>query len=207
MASSFFNFLLLLSVFSVLVLPIRGGETSIAVDHNNNEPAQIRIDTEKISQALSDAGYLSMSLSLEVALPTVISSTTINTSSSVITIFAPPDDPFYKFKYYRQPPITLLQYHVAPTKLDQETLRSPAATPHGSKIDTFLPGHPLVVTTQHNTTEAAASINGVQITQWNIYNDGNVVVHGVADFFDPAYQTILYPWFDNSSCNNNVTNV
>ncbi|KAF5204267.1 Fas1 domain, partial [Thalictrum thalictroides] len=132
-ASRFFNFVLLLSVFSVL-LPIRGGETPI-VDHNNNGP-QFRIDTEKIAQALSDAGYLSMSLSLEVALPTVISST-INTSS-VITIFAPPDDPFYKFKYYRQPPITLLQYHVAPTKLDQETLRSPA-TPHGSKIDTFLP--------------------------------------------------------------------
>ncbi|KAF5199686.1 hypothetical protein FRX31_010726 [Thalictrum thalictroides] len=81
----------------------------------------------------------------------------------------------------------------------QETLRSPAS-PHGSKIDTFLPGHPLVVTTLHNSTEA--SINGVEITQWNIYNDGNVLVHGVADFFYPAYQTIVYPWFDDSACNN-----
>ncbi|KAF5178647.1 hypothetical protein FRX31_031766 [Thalictrum thalictroides] len=192
MALRFFNFLLLLSVFSVLLLPI-GGETSIAVDHNNNGP---QIHVEKISQALSDAGYHAMSLTLEVALPTLISSNTINTSCG-LTIFAPPDQLFLSLKYYRQPPITLLEYHVAHTKLDKESLRSPAP-PRGSKIDTFLPGHPLVITTLH---DSEASINGVEIKQWNIYNDGNVVVHGVADFFDPAYQTILYPWYDSATAN------
>ncbi|KAF5176474.1 hypothetical protein FRX31_033939 [Thalictrum thalictroides] len=49
-------------------------------------------------------------------------------------------------------------------------------------------------------------INGVEIKQWNLYNDGSVIVHGVDNFFDPAYQTILYLWFDEVVSGNMTTN-
>ncbi|PIA28696.1 hypothetical protein AQUCO_06700015v1 [Aquilegia coerulea] len=190
--SSFtFFFLLLSAVFSVLLLPIKG-ETSI-VDHNNG----VQINVDKITTALSQAGYHAMSVTLQVALPTLISSNTINTSN--LTIFAPPDQPFLSdLKYYRQPPLTLVEYHLAPMKLDKESLMSPASPLIGSKIETFLPGHPLVVTSLHHSK---ASINGVEIKQWNIYNDGHVIVHGVTDFFYPDYQIISYRWYGSAKTN------
>ena len=30
-------------------------------------------------------------------------------------------------------------------------------------------------------------INGVNVTKWNIYNDGRIIVHGTQDFFDENY--------------------
>ncbi|KAJ0089437.1 hypothetical protein Patl1_14444 [Pistacia atlantica] len=64
-----------------------------------------------------------------------------------------------------------------------------------SKIDTLLRGHPLVATGSHRK----ASINGVKIVEWDVYNDGKVIVHGVEEFFDPAFQTLRYPWFDDNN--------
>ncbi|XP_015899904.2 putative fasciclin-like arabinogalactan protein 20 [Ziziphus jujuba] len=81
-----------------------------------------------------------------------------------------------------QPPLTLLQYHVVPSKLDGHALES---LPHGSKIDTLLLGHPLVVTTL--PTDEFASINGVKVAERDLYNDGGLIVHGVDNFFDPAF--------------------
>ncbi|KAH7546828.1 hypothetical protein FEM48_Zijuj01G0242400 [Ziziphus jujuba var. spinosa] len=80
------------------------------------------------------------------------------------------------------PPLTLLQYHVVPSKLDGHALES---LPHGSKIDTLLLGHPLVVTTL--PTDEFASINGVKVAERDLYNDGGLIVHGVDNFFDPAF--------------------
>ncbi|KAI8008373.1 AFG1-like ATPase [Camellia lanceoleosa] len=87
----------------------------------------------------------------------------------------------------------MTSYHVARLKLDREALQS--TVPYESKFDTLLPHHPLVVTTTlHHSNRA--SINGVKVTYWDIYNDRHVIIHGVEDFFDPAFQTLLYPWYD-----------
>ncbi|CAL5419561.1 unnamed protein product [Camellia sinensis] len=56
---------------------------------------------------------------------------------------------------YPQPPFTLLQYHIFPTKLNREALKS--SHPCESKLDTLLGGHPLVVTTLPKSQ--SASIN------------------------------------------------
>ncbi|KAH7546829.1 hypothetical protein FEM48_Zijuj01G0242500 [Ziziphus jujuba var. spinosa] len=109
---------------------------------------------------------------------------------STLTVFCPPDSAFFSSKY-PQPPLTLLQYHVVPLKLDIGAL---ASLPHGSKIDTLLLGHPLVVTTLQKDEDA--SLNGVIVTEWNLYNEGGLIIHGVDNFFDPAFQTLIYPWFD-----------
>ncbi|PIA59354.1 hypothetical protein AQUCO_00400324v1 [Aquilegia coerulea] len=150
-----------------------------------------RQQVENIVKAVSDAGYHAMALTLELTLPTMIS---IENTSSVFTIFTPPDQAFFSLRY----PMTLLKYHVAPVKLERETFKS--SYKMHSKIDTILHGHPLVVTKLPHAEENGA-INGVKIAQWNIYNDGYIVVHGVDDFFDPSYQVLLYPKYDNNNNN------
>ncbi|KAF9590107.1 hypothetical protein IFM89_030855 [Coptis chinensis] len=130
-----------------------------------------------------------MSLTLEMTLPTLISSALSNNNAK--NGYHIPSGPkaFFSLKY-PQPPLTLLKYHVSPMKIEKEDLESTLS--HGSKIDTLLHGHPLVVSTLEHV-QNNASINNVKIKQWDIYNDGHVIVHGVENFFDPAYQTILYP--------------
>ncbi|KAF5184660.1 Fas1 domain, partial [Thalictrum thalictroides] len=93
-------------------------------------------------------------------------------------------------------------YHVAPFKLEKKDLD--VVRPLGSKVNTLLPGHPLVINTPSH--QENPRINGVEIKQWNLYNDGSVIIHGVDNFFDPAYQTILYPWFDEVVSGNVTTN-
>lgn len=162
------------------------------------------IQTQKIVTTLSDEGYIAMSLTLEMTLDTLISPVFANNTTKTVTIFCPPDEAFMSSKY-PQPPLTLLQYHIALVKLDREALES--STPLGSKINTLLPGHPLVVTTTPHSGQV--SINDAKITQWNLYNDGHVVVHGVENFFDPVVQTLRYPRFDGGAPSNdeNSSNV
>ncbi|KAI8008375.1 putative fasciclin-like arabinogalactan protein 20 [Camellia lanceoleosa] len=104
---------------------------------------------------------------------------------------------------YPQPPFTLLQYHIAPLKLDREALQS--SFPYESKVDSLLSHHPLVVTTISHHSDCT-SINGIKVTDWDIYNDGHVIVHWVEDFVDPAFQTLLYPWYDGRVTNNENEN-
>nr|DAD27274.1 TPA_asm: hypothetical protein HUJ06_028742 [Nelumbo nucifera] len=161
--------------------------TVAATDHQ----AQEGIPVEKIKRALSDVNYLTMSLTLDMALSTMIPAEFLNNKDHTITIFCPSDKAFMSpdFKYVGSP-LTLLRYHVARGKLDREALDSPKL--HWSKVDTLLSGHPLVVT----SVRGKASINGVRIMHWDLYNDGHVIVHGVEDFFDPAFQTIWFPQYD-----------
>ncbi|CAN6582783.1 unnamed protein product [Malus baccata var. baccata] len=67
---------------------------------------------------------------------------------------------------------------------------------HGSKLDTLLPRHPLVVTSLATGIGGYTSLNQVKVTEWDVYNDGRLIVHGVEDFFDPAFQTLRYPQYD-----------
>ncbi|GMP36108.1 hypothetical protein CsSME_00008326 [Camellia sinensis var. sinensis] len=61
------------------------------------------------------------------------------THNTTITIFCPLDKAFLSSKY-PQLPFTLLQYHIAPLKLDREALQS--SLPYESKVDTLLPPSP-----------------------------------------------------------------
>ena len=100
------------------------------------------------------------------------------TANSTLTLFCPLDHAFFSSKLFPQPPLTLLQYHIVPSKLSGDYLVS---LPLGSKVETLLHGHPLVVTTLPGSE---------YVTEWNVYNDGRLIIHGVVDFLDPAYQTL-----------------
>lgn len=151
--------------------------------------ASDHINVGMVSKVLSEKGYNAMSMTLDALVESNIVGVGKN---STTTLLCPPDHAFLSSKY-AQPPLTLLKYHAVPLKLDEETLET--RLPYGSKLETLLPGHPLVVTTVPGTA-GSASLNGVRITEWNVYNDGDLVIHGVEDFFDPAFQTLLYPRFD-----------
>nr|XP_048324014.1 uncharacterized protein LOC125420848 [Ziziphus jujuba var. spinosa] len=169
------------SLFGILVLVVL---LSIQAEGNINN-----FNLAMASKSLSDKGYHAMSMIFDVSFETHDVSEWLS-GNSTLTVFCPPDGEFFSSKY-PQPPLTLLQYHVVPLKLDIEALTT---LPHGSKIDTLFLGHPLVVTTLQS--DEYASLNGVKVTEWNLYNDGGLIIHGIGNFFDPAFQTLIYPWFD-----------
>ncbi|XP_060670059.1 uncharacterized protein LOC132800434 [Ziziphus jujuba] len=158
---------LVLSVFLFLVL------VSTQAEGNNN------FNLVMASRTLSDKGYQVMSMIFQVFLNDLNVSGLLRGNSTFIVFRV------------RLPPLTLLQYQVVPSKLDGEALQS---LHHGSKVDTLLLGHPLVVTTL--PTDKYTSLNGVTVTEWNIYNDGGLIVHGVDKFFNPTFQNLIYPWYD-----------
>ncbi|KAI8017952.1 putative fasciclin-like arabinogalactan protein 20 [Camellia lanceoleosa] len=192
MASKLSLAFLLLVFLSILPQPTI---STVAQETNRHDPG---LNVGMISSILSNKGYLAMSLILEQILPTLIPFEVNH--NTTITIFCPLDKAFLSSKY-PQPPFTLLQYHVAPLRLDREALQS--SLPYESKVDTLLPHHPLVITTTPHHSDRA-SINGVKVTDWDIYNNGHVIVHGVEDFFDPAFQTLLYPWYDGRVTKNEI---
>ncbi|KAF5189755.1 Zinc finger protein constans-like, partial [Thalictrum thalictroides] len=93
-------FLLFLSIFSCLPIASSSG------DHHGY--------VGNIMKSVSDdAGYKAMSLTLELTLRTLISSALAdNNNITTITIFCPPDEAFHSLKHFRQPPLTLLKYHI-----------------------------------------------------------------------------------------------
>ncbi|KAM1055391.1 hypothetical protein ACFX2I_028898 [Malus domestica] len=150
-----------------------------------HEPSGV-INVGLVSAVLSDKGYHAMSLTLDM----VLDATNPN---ATLTLFCPQDKAFFKSKY-PQPPLTLLKYHAVPFKMDKDSME--ASFRHGSKVDTLLLGHPLVVTSLPASTHGYASLNLVKVTEWDLYNNGRLIVHGVEDFFDPAFQTLRYPQYD-----------
>ncbi|KAH7860825.1 hypothetical protein Vadar_018437 [Vaccinium darrowii] len=178
---------LLLVCLSVL-LPQLSVSASTNTNLNHHQVHGLEID--KISNALSDKGYIAMSIILHHTLSSLLSSE----NTTAFTVFCPPDKAVFAPKY-PQPPLTLIKYHIVPSILDRESLESSLS--NESKIDTLVPGHPLVVTTTPHSHNV--SINDVKVTDWDIYNDGRVIVHGVEDFFDPPSETLLYPWYDSNN--------
>ncbi|KAK9130270.1 hypothetical protein Sjap_010757 [Stephania japonica] len=109
-------------------------------------------------------------------------------NKSTITIFSSTDDAFLA-SHFTQPPMSLLEYHVVPRKVEEEDLES--LIPAGFKLDTLLYGHSLHVTSSRNTS----SLNDVKIKEWDVYNDGHVLVRGVNEFFNPSFKTRHFDFF------------
>ncbi|KAK9130271.1 hypothetical protein Sjap_010758 [Stephania japonica] len=142
---------------------------------------------DKVAEGLSNAGYKAMARVIRSTFPTLLEEHNFN-KSSVMTIFCPTD---YAFVGREQPPsLGLLEYHVVPWKLEKEDLES--LIPVGSEIDTLLHGRPLVVRRCERAYSLSALLNDVKIKKWNVYNDGNVIVHGVCQFFNPSFDTSRY---------------
>ncbi|KAK9098021.1 hypothetical protein Syun_025066 [Stephania yunnanensis] len=147
---------------------------------------------DNVTQVLFNAGYTSMSLALASSLPTLLARVDLNTTA--VTIFCPTDFAFVDQDYFvlpAQPPLWLVEYHVVPRKVEKEDLESSAICPIESKLDTLLNGHSLVITTSRYM---ATSLNKVKIKEWDLYNDGRVIVHGIEKFLNPDYMIEEFYW-------------
>ncbi|GFZ08272.1 hypothetical protein Acr_20g0000800 [Actinidia rufa] len=134
----------------------------------------------QVYKALYTAGYKQMAWIVhEKLIPTVRSCFRYN---GTITIFAPKDDAL--LFYFRK--IKLLQ-HVVPMKLDRDTLKT---FPNNSTILTFqFSGHLKVHRPFFDDGTRDSIINGKLIKDWEIYNDGRVIVHGVPRVFCDSSNT------------------
>lgn len=138
-----------------------------------------------------------MSIILENTLNNLICSSTNNTTN--FTIFCPTEKAFLKiFPKYQDPPYRLIQYHIVPLELNKNILETFFL--RGSKLKTLLIDHSIVVTTLPRLEKI--SINNVDIVEWDIYNDGRVIVHGIDEFFDPSLETLFFYGRDIGSSSN-----
>ncbi|KAJ7943031.1 Fasciclin-like arabinogalactan protein [Quillaja saponaria] len=134
-------------------------------------PSSIILDAAEI---LSDSGFSSMAVSLELA------SQTLSPQTRSLTIFAPSETAFQQSS---QLPLSLLQYHLLPHAFSSQSLKS---LPYGAKISTLLPGHSLIVTTSNSYD--IMSINNVTVNGSPIYGDGALIIFATEKFFDPYFQ-------------------
>ncbi|GLT27237.1 hypothetical protein SLA2020_022510 [Shorea laevis] len=137
------------------------------------------------AEILSDSGYLSMALTLQ------LTSVTLNLDSSNATIFAPLDSAFARSG---QLSLLELQYHISPARLSKECFRS---LPYGARIPTLWSNHSLIVTTDKGF-DFPLSINNVSVGNLVIFDDGSMIVYGVDKFLDPKFE-IANPNAPNSA--------
>ncbi|XP_057965069.1 putative fasciclin-like arabinogalactan protein 20 [Malania oleifera] len=127
------------------------------------------------TQTLSDSGFLSMALTLQLASPTLL----LN-SSPAATIFAPSDAAFL---LSGQPSLLLLQFHISPLRLHPQNL---SALPPGATIPTLLLNHSLIVTAPSDGVDF--TINNVKIEDSPVYDDGSsMVIYGIEEFFNSSF--------------------
>nr|XP_023913943.1 putative fasciclin-like arabinogalactan protein 20 [Quercus suber] len=128
----------------------------------------------KAAEILSDSGYTSMALTLELA------SHTLLPHSPSLTIFAPADTAFNRLG---QPPLSLIQYHILPLAFSFQSLKS---LPLGAKISTVLPRHSLIVTA--SSSDDCVSLNNVTVRGQPVYDDGSLIIFGIDKFFNPYFR-------------------
>ncbi|KAG6601254.1 putative fasciclin-like arabinogalactan protein 20, partial [Cucurbita argyrosperma subsp. sororia] len=126
------------------------------------------------AEILSDNGFVSMALTLELIAESLLSQT------NSMTIFTPSDTAFVQSG---QPSLSLLQFHFSPLYSSPESLKSLAL---GTKIPTMLAGRSLTVTSSRS--DSKVSLNGVKISNSPLYDDGSLVVFGIDKFFNLIFQ-------------------
>ncbi|OVA12520.1 FAS1 domain [Macleaya cordata] len=168
MAPFFLTSLILLSLFPISAPVLPSQLVSAAID------------------ILSDSGFVSMSLTLQIV------SQNLKFPSPSATIFAPSDAVFLNSG---QPGLSVLQYHFSPLKYSLETLKS---LPFGTKIPTLSPNQSLIVT----TSDGQISLNNVKVNESAIIDVGSLSIFAIEDFFDPSFQVnrgCKNPFSDDSS--------
>ncbi|GKV22294.1 hypothetical protein SLEP1_g32176 [Rubroshorea leprosula] len=164
----------------ILSLLIHGQHAFLTKTAARNPPLT-KERVEKISKALSDAGFHIMSLILKHQLPYLIPCSRNNT----ITIFVPQD------QYVGFGPSINLLYQVVPSLIangedfkvesfEEELWRSKYGGEFRLfKVPTCHQGHKIWATRYSD----GYRINLSKVTHWGIYNDGHVIIHGVVHFF------------------------
>ncbi|WCJ33232.1 hypothetical protein M5689_014606 [Euphorbia peplus] len=134
------------------------------------------VPTETLLEAtdiLSNSGYLSMALTLQLVSESIIP------HSPSLTVFSPSDS---AFTLSGQPSRSLLQFHLSPLTFHLTSLKN---LPLGSQVPTFFSNHSVTITSSSGNT--SVSLNGVNITDIP-YDDGSLVILGIDRFLDPGFE-------------------
>ncbi|KAH9791926.1 putative fasciclin-like arabinogalactan protein 20 [Citrus sinensis] len=131
-------------------------------------------------ETLSNSGYLSMALTLQITFKT------LNLESKTLTIFSPSD---FSFSQSGQLSLSQLQYHISPSRLSQDSLKTLA---FGSRLPTLLSNHSLIVTVS-DFNNAHLSINGVLIQESPMFDQEELVVYGIDEFFNSSFGVMISP--------------
>ncbi|KAH9743462.1 putative fasciclin-like arabinogalactan protein 20 [Citrus sinensis] len=161
MATTLFFSLIIFSLISI-ALAVSPGTLSNAVE------------------TLSNSGYLSMALTLQITFKT------LNLESKTLTIFSPSD---FAFSQSGQLSLSQLQYHISPSRLSQDSLKTLA---FGSRLPTLLSNHSLIVTAS-DFNNAHLSINGVLIQESPMFDQEELVVYGIDEFFNSSFGVMISP--------------
>ncbi|PNX76029.1 hypothetical protein L195_g031974 [Trifolium pratense] len=130
------------------------------------------------AQTLTNSNFLSMSLTLRLA-----SSSLPSTTSA--TIFVPSDT---AFRRHGPLPLSLLQYHIIPSKIPLHYLTSlPISTP----LPTLLPNSSLIITTSslshhHHHHHHHFSINNVTVSTTPLFENPSLLILSLHDFFNSS---------------------
>ncbi|KAE9586564.1 hypothetical protein Lal_00044698 [Lupinus albus] len=129
------------------------------------------------SQILTDTGYLSMALTLH------LTSSSLHLPSPSTTIFVPSNTAFLR---HGPLPLSLLKYHILPTRLPLQYLSSlPSLTP----LPTLQPNSSLFLTTSLSSHQF--SLNDVVVVNTPIFDDGFLLMLLINDFFNSS--SLLLP--------------
>ncbi|CAN8272923.1 unnamed protein product [Cochlearia groenlandica] len=136
-------------------------------------------------EILSDAGYFSMGLTLNLA------NQDLNLEDwEELTIFAPSDKAFSSI--YGQPSLLDIKYQLSPTRIPGEIIRN---LPIAAKIPTLRSNSSHSVTNS-SRSGGKPSLNNVLIDDSPLFDDGFVVIYGSDEFFTA---TISDPILNSSS--------
>ncbi|XP_016461563.1 fasciclin-like arabinogalactan protein 21 [Nicotiana tabacum] len=125
--------------------------------------------TSLFATVLSSLGFQQLS--------TAATAANLTTTTTPITVFAPADSSLITCPTCSLP--LLLQEHSVPGLYPLHFLRTLA---FGTKLETLAPNRCLTVTFSTTTRDAKIFINGVEVTQPDLFNNGLILVHGLRGF-------------------------
>ncbi|CAN4110207.1 unnamed protein product [Withania somnifera] len=110
-------------------------------------------------------------------LSTTATAANLSTTTTPITVFAPVDSSLITCPTCSLP--LLLQEHSVPGLYPLHFLRSLA---FGTKVETLAPNRCLTVTFSTSPRDPKIFINGVEVAQPDLFNNGMILVHGIRGF-------------------------
>ncbi|XP_078154156.1 fasciclin-like arabinogalactan protein 21 [Carex rostrata] len=130
---------------------------------------------------LSSLGYIT----LASALPS-LSSPILSSWNGPVTLFAPSDSSLHSCLHSSCTPLRLLRDHIVPGLFPLQSLLS---LPFSSKLSTASPGRCLTLTSTSALNSSNPNpklfVNGLEITKPDLFNNGQVVIHGIQGFIAP----------------------
>ncbi|MED6172219.1 hypothetical protein PIB30_048007 [Stylosanthes scabra] len=124
------------------------------------------------AHTLTDAGFLSMALTLRLASPFL----TLHPADS-LTVFVPPNAAFIRSGPL---PLSLLQYHILPNRLPLQYLSS---LQPNTPLPTLLPNSSLTITF---SSFNKLSLNDVVVSTTPLFDDGSLLLLEIEDFFNSS---------------------